>query len=294
MVQDRSVVALGSVTVVGAALVAAGWAIQGRAYVPGLLMQLGTSMMLLVPLALLGFMLDKRMRRAEEQIRATAAHLDALTAVTRQQFSEHRQQRAEMFDAAMQDPAQDMIHALLSEAVEIGAIDPAGARVQMPENSLRLRFYPEATDIVARVEEPDGAILGTVPWHAAEAAKTFAERLATTLRSMGRYSGDRIFDPTAVFQQLLKLLRLGIESRTGERPRDLGPLIEIPNEQWAVSSDGLFSLDRPYHILARQIFGSHEDWPRHMRTMPWVDPAAFDEAYFLGRQLLRSSDNSPA
>ena len=84
--QDRSVLVLGSVTLVGVTLVAAGWVIKGQSYVPGLLMQLGTAMMLLVPLALLGLVLEKRLHRAEEQIRATAAQLDTLTAVTRQGF----------------------------------------------------------------------------------------------------------------------------------------------------------------------------------------------------------------
>src|SRR5947209_2501782 len=81
-IKERNFLVLGSVTVVGIALVGAGWSIQGTSYVPGLLMQLGTSMMLLVPLALLGFMLEDRIRHAEEQLRTTAARLDTLTAVT--------------------------------------------------------------------------------------------------------------------------------------------------------------------------------------------------------------------
>jgi hypothetical protein len=291
-IQDRSILVLGSVTFVGAALVAVGWVIQGRAYVPGLLLHLGTAMMLLVPLALLGFVLERRLRRAEEQIRATAAQLDTLTAVTRQRLSEHQRQRDELFGAAKRDPAQGMIRVLLGEAVEMGAIVAPGVRVQLPGSSLRLRFRPEDTDVVAQVEEMEGKALGSVPWRDGEAAGIFAERLAAHLKALDRYPGDSGFDPSAVLQQLLKLVQLGVEARTGERSHDLGPLIEIPNEQWAISSDGLFSLQRPYHILAQRIVGSHEDWPRYMRTQAWVDIPAFDEAYLLARRLLQPSDES--
>lgn len=291
--RDRSVVALASVTVAGISLVAAGWAIQGQAYVPGLLMQLGTSMMLLVPLALLGFILENRMRRAEEQIRATAAQLDTLTAVTRQRLAEHRRQREDLFSAANRNPTQDMLRLLLDEAVEVGAITAAGARVQLPGHPVRVRFRPDDTAIVAQAEEPDGTVLGLVTWQAGEPATTFAEHLAARLRAVDRYPGDTSFDPAAVLAQLLKLVQLGIEARTGERARDLGPLIEIPNEQWAISSEGLFSLQRPYRIPAQRIVGSHEDWPRYMRTQAWVDPAAFDEAYVLARQLLQAGGADP-
>lgn len=47
-IKDQSLLVLGAVTVTGIALVAVGWIIQGAAYVPGLLLQLGASMMLLV------------------------------------------------------------------------------------------------------------------------------------------------------------------------------------------------------------------------------------------------------
>jgi hypothetical protein len=291
-IQDRSVLALGMVTLAGITLVGLGWVIQGRAYLPGLLMQLGTSLMLLVPLALLGFVLENRMRRAEEQIRATVAQLDTLTAVTRQRLSEHQRQRDELFDTAQRDPAQGTISLLLTEAAEVGAVVPAGARVALPGTTLRLRFRADGTDVVAQAEEADGTIRGTVPWHGGETAAVFSERLAGELRAIDRYPGSSGFDPSAVLRRLLTVVQLGIEARTGERSHDLGPLIEVPNDQWAISSDGLFSLTRPYRISAKRIFGSHENWPRYMSTQAWVDVPAFEEAYQLARYLLKP-ENSP-
>ena len=83
--RDRSVLMLCIVTLTGIGLVAGGWLIQGRTYTPLLLLQLGGSLVLLVPLALLGLMLEDRVRRAENQLRDTAVQLSTLTAVTRQQ-----------------------------------------------------------------------------------------------------------------------------------------------------------------------------------------------------------------
>jgi hypothetical protein len=292
-IQDRSFLALGSVTFVGIALVACGWVIEGRAYVPGLLMQLGTAMMLLVPLALLGFMLESRMRQAEEQIRATAAQIDSLTAVTKQRLAEHQRQREELLGAAERDPTQEMVLVLLNEAAEMAAVAPSGARVLLPGSSLRVRFRPGGTDVIAQIEEADGRVLAPVPWHSGETAPVFAKRLASDLRTLDRYPGDSSFDPSAVLQHLLKVLRIGIEARSGERQHDLGPLIELPNDQWAISSDGLFSLQRPYHISAQRLTGSHENWPGYMRNQAWVDLPAFEEAYLLARQLLRPGDSAP-
>jgi hypothetical protein len=285
-VRDRVVVALCSVTVVGIALVTAGWMIQGSAYVPGLLLQLGASMMLLVPLAVLGFMLESRLRRTEEQLQATAARLDTLTAVTRDRLAASRRERDDMFDIAKRAPTGDMIRALLSDASQIGAIDPSGARVRVPGTSIRLRFRQQDNSVQAQVEESDGTALTQVAWNEGESADVFTRRLAECLRSLDRYPGDASFDPAAVIQRLLEMVQLGVQSRTGEHPRDLGHLIEIPNQQWAISTEGLFSLQRPYHIPAQRITGSQDDWPHHMRTLAWVDANAFDEAFLLARRLL--------
>lgn len=286
IVRDRLFLVLGAVTVGGVALVAIGWVIQGRSYAPGLLLQLGSSLMLLVPLALLGFMLEGRLRRAEEQLQATAEQLDTLTAVTRERLAESRRQQDQMFDEAKRAPSRQAIHTLLTEAAKIGAIDGAGARVRVPQTDARLRFRASGDDIAATVENADGAPLGLLEWDSEETADNFAQELAGALRKADKYPGDPNYDPGRVFQRLLETVQLGVQSRIGEYPRDLGHLIEVPNEHWAISAEGLFSLRQHYHIPTDQITGAHIDWQRHVRSLGWVDQAAFDEAYALARNLL--------
>jgi hypothetical protein len=286
-IKDKSVLVLSFVTLLGVTLVAAGWIIQGRAYVPGALLTLGASLMLLVPLAMLGFMLETRLRHAEEQIRAATVHLDTLTAVTRERLTENRRQREELFKKAKSDPSQEIIYALLSDSFQIGAIAPSGVRVHITETTLRLRFRTQDGHVQAQVEELDGTPLESVHWNIGETADVFAQRLSRCLSAIGRHPGEPTFDPSSVFQQLLDTLDLGVKARTGEHPRDLGHIIEIPNEQWVVSAEGLYALSIPYSIPKERIVDSHENWSRHMRTLAWVDAAAFDEAYRLARQLLR-------
>jgi len=92
-----------------------------------------------------------------------------------------------------------------------------------------------------------------------------------------------------IFQRLLEILQLGVQARVGEYPLDLEHLIEIPNDYWAICETGLFSLQRHYHVPAYRITSGHEDWPRHMRSLGWVNEDAFGEAYTIARRLLRRS-----
>lgn len=286
IIKERTVLVLGSVTAAGLALVALGWSIQGSSYLPGLFMQLGTSMMLLVPLALLGLMLEDRIRHTEEELRATAARLETLTAVTREGLAAGRQQRDTLYERAKRTPQQDMVRALINDATEIGAIDPLGARVLVPGTSLRLRFRQQDNSIQVQVEELDGSAVAHLAWNEGESPETFAQHLAKQLRIINRYPGDAYYDPTTILRQLLETVHLGVRARTGEHFDDLGHLIEVPNDHWAVSSEGLYSLQHHYHIPTQSLISSHDDWPRHMRTMAWVDTTAFEEAYHLACRLL--------
>jgi hypothetical protein len=287
-VRDRSVLMLAWVTVSGIVFVAAGWFIDGWNYLPGLLLELGVSLMLLVPLALLGLMLEKRVHQAEEQIRSATSRLDALSAVTRERLVEHRRQRADLYKDAERNPTQGLIRVLLQDALAVDAVAPGGLRVRIPATPLRLRLNmsPHGQEALeANIEEEDGTSRETLLWPGGETAEDFAERLAEVLRTQEFYPGDHAYDPSGLLLRFVGLLRTAVEARTGERAHDLGPIIEIPNEQWAVSLDGLSCMTRQYHIPVTQL-DSDADWPTHMYSHEWVDPAQFREAYHLARLIL--------
>jgi hypothetical protein len=237
---------------------------------------------------LLGFMLENRLRQTEQEVQRATEQLNALNVMTRERLGEHRRQRGELLELARRQPTQSRIRVLLSDALDAAALAPPGPRVAIPGSSLRLRFWPQDAEVVAQIEEEGGAPVSTVHWPAGESLSAFARRVVAALRSKPQSRGLASLDASAVLQRLLDLVQLGVESRTGERPHDLGPLIEMPNDQWVISSDGLFSLRRKYHIPVQGIVGSRDYWPRHMQSHAWVDSSAFEEAFQLARQLLRA------
>ncbi|MFI6294018.1 hypothetical protein ACIBEJ_20690 [Nonomuraea sp. NPDC050790] len=288
-VRDRSVQVLTWVTLCGVVFVGAGWIMDGAAYVPGLLLELGVSLMLLVPLALLGLMLEKRLRKTEEHIRDATARLDALSAVTRERLIEHRRQRADLYQNAQRNPTQTLLRELLQDAIAVGAVTPEGPRVRIAGTTLRLRLRMAQQDqntLEAVVEEVGGAARKSLSWLVEESAENFAERLAEVLRTDQVYPGDQSYDPSDLLLRFVELLHTAVEARTGESEHDLGTVVEIPNTQWVVSREGLYCLDRHYHIPAARLTG-FTDWPTYMAGQEWADGARFGEAFRLARSLLK-------
>ncbi|WP_433332940.1 hypothetical protein [Spirillospora sp. CA-294931] len=277
-------------TILGVILVAVGWIIDGANYIPGLLLEAGTTLMLLVPVVVLGLAIESRVRRTEQRILETAARLDALSAATRERMIEHHRHREELFGHAARAPDRQLIQTLLSDALQIQAISEIGVRVQIPHTPVRARFLPcspNQAELRIRIEEPEGAELAELGWAATEPADVFSHRLADQLRSCQNYPGEAAFDPSVIFMRLINTLHTAVTSRTGDRPHDLGPLIEIPNTQWAISAEGLFCLDRPYFISCQQLY-SNQDWPTYLGSQSWVNEAQLSEAYYLARHLLRN------
>jgi len=86
-----------------------------------------------------------------------------------------------------------------------------------------------------------------------------------------------------MFRQLLETLRLAIEGRTGASgtpsASDLGPVIELPNKDWVIETDGMHSLHNFYYISDGQALADETDWRGHMSDKTWVNPETFDEAF---------------
>ncbi|MEV6346503.1 hypothetical protein [Actinoplanes sp. NPDC051851] len=83
------------------------------------------------------------------------------------------------------------------------------------------------------------------------------------------------------------MVRLAVSGRSGRAAVSLAEVIELPNPQWAVCTDGLRCRQRHYHIPALRLIAGTEDWPAYMSRHSWVDPALFKEAYETARELLR-------
>ena len=213
----------------------------------------------------------------------TTASLDDLRQVAVETVRERRRGDEDAFRRFEEAPTFQSVVELLDRARELGAASERGVRVRLPGTSFRLRF-PLSTShangslpvLEVGIEEEDGtlphdateapiAIRGQrpVPWPAGTGAGAWAASIAPELQKLNRYPGDERFDPAGALQQLTTLLRVAVEART--RPPSaatpgLRPVIEMPNDEWVITEDGLrspasaagFTVEQLFHQPAEQ------------------------------------------
>jgi hypothetical protein len=306
----RPALVLGAAAFAGVVLVAAGWVLQGAGYVPGLLLQVGSSLVLLVPLLLLGRLLERRVQRTEEhteaivsglgevqaQVNATARRIDALSDVTRERIRDEREADEAGLRAAEADPTYERVLALLQRARDLQAISPDGLRVRIGGSGRHVRFGSQETagdpqappSVRVVIEDEDGRPLRRLHWYRGEPVEAMTHRVAQHLHQLAGDPGDLTFEASELLQQLLRSVRLAVETHNGARPRDLGPLVEVVNDQWAITDDGLSAPDHGYSIARDRLLGTGEDWIAYMARKPWVNSRQFQQAYRIALRLYRS------
>lgn len=232
-------------------------------------------------------------RRVEEvaaESANTRAALARLSTMTENAMRRRSEEIDEIFDAFENDVSVENTHRLLQLATDLRAIASEGVRVAIPNSWLRVRFKAAETAehkvVLLRIEDLAGNELGTVTWVGDQGPEEIAVSLATELQRHGEFSPD--FNAQPLFENLLSTVRTPVFARTrGEHgPADIGPVIEIPNEQWAVTADGLECLQVRYYIEWHRVWDP--DWPRQMREKNWVDVDMFDSALVIGKALYRS------
>ena len=238
-----------------------------------------------------------------------AASLDDLRDVALERVRQRRQSDEEAFRRFEEEPSFHNLAPLIQRASELGAISARGVRVRLPGTTLRLRFplpgRPDNGDSPALevgLEEedatlphdatkPEAAVRGQVPirWRAAESASDWAATLAAQLQRLNRYPGDDEYDPAGALERLIALLRAAIEARTrpasanGSVPR-LEPIVEMPNDEWVITEDGLQSLSSDTSFTVRELF----DATRAEKALTDLDAghaAKLREAWALAQRL---------
>jgi len=209
----------------------------------------------------------------------TVASLDDLRGVALESVRERRRTDEDAFRRFKEEPTFENIAGLIQRARELGAISERGVRVRLPDTTLRLRFpLPGRPDngnspvLEVGLEEEDATLPhdATAPrvtvrgqrpvqWAATQTAAEWAASVAPELQRLNRYPGDELFDPAGALEQLISLLRLAIEARTRPpsattpMPR-LKPIIEMANDEWVVTDDGLQSLTSETAFTVKELF----------------------------------------
>jgi hypothetical protein len=85
-------------------------------------------------------------------------------------------------------------------------------------------------------------------------------------------------------EQLVTLLRLAVASHTGDG-RDLGAVVELADEEWVVSDDGLYGRPWPCRVpRALIVGGAADEITRYcVRNAPLADPADLADALATAR-----------
>jgi hypothetical protein len=239
----------------------------------------------------------------------TAAGLDDLRRVTLEHVQQRRQTDEAAFRRFREAPTFENVAELINRAQQLGGISKRGVRVQLPGTSFRLRFpNPAGLDngsppvLEVGLEEEDGtrphdatgppiAMRGQRPirWAAGQTASEWAASLAAELQALNRYPGDDQFDPSGALEQLMSLLRLAIEARTRppsattSMPR-LRPIIEIPNDEWVITEDGLQGLRSEDTFTVKELF-SRTSQDAAAAQLQGDRAAKLHEAWRLGQRL---------
>jgi len=254
----------------------------------------GGTLSLLVPLLLLGRMLERWVERRESRggiipsdlseipprIHTGAAELDARGQLTRQHLVDRHQEHERLFILAEREPTQARIRQLLRYTSDIEAIPESGLRVglRLLPVWLRFRVGDSATDIAITVEDRAGRVIADGSWAPEQSERALlakVARLAKQREPVVRRQGET----PPVLSRLVAALRLAASARTGSREHDLGQLVEVVNEQWAISSDALFCLDRYYRVPASQLVDGRLDVRQHVLAKSWVKRDLFEEAF---------------
>jgi hypothetical protein len=305
----------------GAALLAVGWRAEG--YLSGLMLNLGTALLLFAPLLYLQRVLERRVVQAQEdtkssmtalssevaevrrQVQETSARLDQLGDVTRDVIRQQQDEDQAMFRQFEEEPSWESLSRLLVRARDLNSIDSRGIRVQIPGTWQHLRFSigsrysDDDTPHESRngslllwvtVERLHGEPLEVVDWLPHESATEFMGKIITCLQRLGLFH-ESTFDATEILSRLYETLRIAITARTGVGPySNLDRIIEIPNDQWVIQTTGLYSPEASYFLPGDVVIeGSDRPGGRpiqvHMKEKVWVDPDKFDMAYDIARGL---------
>jgi hypothetical protein len=248
-------------TVAGAAMVVGGWVMQGTDYIPGFLLQIGSTLVLLVPITLLERRLtnteqnteelNRGLRRVGEQLNRTAQQVSELQRPSVEEGFTHRE--AALSDAESRRDQSSVLRAL-REARLIGAVSEHGVRVAPEGSRCCLRFRLPDDDrhgggdrspVRVRLESEDGTeVSAWEEWKPGEPERRVCRRLDAAARAGGldseRLSGLPV-------DGLITLLRLAAQARSGDG-RDLGAVVQLVTPDWVVSDEGLYARTLPYKI----------------------------------------------
>jgi hypothetical protein len=291
---------------IGGVLVGVGWRIQGTdQFLPALLLELGASFFLVVPLLVFERLLSGRIERAREEtedsvgrvrqeVQETSRRLDALNDIYGQRQQRARAEDGAAVDAVRNDVSLENLHQLLMRAGQQRAISDQGVRVGLDHVTDRVRFRalhhadqqgdePEPA-IWIHLDDAEGRSAGGAAiWSVGEAVEDVWQRLVEESQRRNRYPGDGILIPRPVIERLLDSVERALALKSSPRGSiDVGPLIEFVGD-WALTEQGLEHAGEPPYSIATNKLLEDAHLDDSMLDKTWVDGAQYRDAARVAR-----------
>lgn len=314
-------IAVSSITLAaGVALLLVSAAINhAHAWAAGLLVNIGTTVLLVVPLIVLAQLFEWRLVRAQQrtsaQVQTLSAELDnvrkevsdvlqQLNADTVRHLAEQRVPARTYIDSIKSDPSRTGIACALRAAESMHLFTMRGPRVAVPGTPIFARWEnvgvdqsPGQDDVMVTLERDDGSEVAQCIWPREQSALDFSVRLGNLLRDTGHYPGDAAYRPGLMFDELYRIFDLGYRHATRDQgiTSTLGPIVQLVGKQWVITDQDIVTSDNwgQYSIPLSRL--DDLDWDEHMRGKPWVRIEEFRLALDTAKALLAAGAvQSPA
>lgn len=211
--------------------------------------------------------LDENLEETRQELVVALKDADK---VMRERRNVERQRVSQLFDDFATAPSVDALRALY-ESLGAGAVSGGGLRVRVPGTDSWLRvkrpeYINEVSGVggeqrVARftrsrlwVESAEGTKTSdALEWKTGQDVATLGLAVADALVQAADYPGDDAFDIGRIVARLRDDLRWISDQRSHPAGRGIGPVIELPTEQWAITERGMESRAQPllvdWHLL---------------------------------------------
>ncbi len=258
---------------------------QESQFVVGVMINLGTGLLLFAGLSLvLENYLAKQQAREAQLVRDVEERVRTSLETIGEQTREVLRARHIADEGALDSFAQDLSFKtaliLLERAERLGCITSEGIRVAIPQAFPRVCFAlpppPEVGQRTIRVslQEWDGAHVADYEWGPDEEVSVLLAEVAEELVRRDDYPGDERFDAGVIMTELRDSVAIGMHSRSGEEGvPHIGKLIEVLDDTWVLTERGLESWTREYVIPVDRL--NDDDWAERIREEPWADPEGF-------------------
>ncbi|MEU7171275.1 hypothetical protein ABZ949_07275 [Micromonospora tulbaghiae] len=300
-------------TVIGVGTLLAGFALTSDGigdWTSGVLVNIGASVILVVPIYLLTKRLDERIERVgsetQSSVRALAdrvetfeqgveRRIDEVASSVASRLAQESRADAEAFDALGSAPSRDAVLRALERANELGLISQrrgprvcvSGDRqlfVQISFNENPDYFRGEE-EISFTVEGYDGTALEVVPWSDKDDVEAVLVRLGRVLQ---RKTAEPHLDVKALFEGLTAALMVA------QSDPDRRPIWQLCPPQWAVTEHGIITYgNAPNYGVSIKALARDSHLAGHLADKTWVESDSLEEAVSVALSLDRKRELEP-